>query len=387
MFFIVVLSTLVLISLVGNTLVILTILINKPMQTTLNYLLVNLAVADMISALCISIRYVMTPFITYPEGEIGRYLCMFLIDGDLAWVSAAESVLCLVYIAVERYFAIVRPLRQRGRFTKRRLKVFIVLGWSFAIFMRVPPSLEARYYHSDLGVCKSNDNVAGNKAVKVHSLAWMILAGIVPVSIMVCLYSRLVHHLWFKPVQNLEASQRAALRYRKQVTTTLITVSIIYAVCWIPILAGYLVDSWSEEILWMDKTGKVLLAFNCCVNPVLYSMRMKQFRKHLRDMFLCKKRQRCGGQSAEVCGGLTRRQPINGSETCTQNPAAATSLSLSAAFKQEVYTAGNSLSIITRATVDKGDLEIAPCTTEQSQSIKKERDTQELISLKVYRKE
>ena len=133
MIFIVVLSVLVLISLVGNTLVILTILINKPMHTTLNYLLVNLAVADMISALCIGIGYVMTPIIIYPEGKVGRYFCMFLIDGELAWIGAAESVFCLVYIAVERYFAIVRPLRQRGRFTRRRLKVFIVLGWGLAI--------------------------------------------------------------------------------------------------------------------------------------------------------------------------------------------------------------------------------------------------------------
>ena len=92
MIFIVVLSVLVLISLVGNTLVILTILINKPMHTTLNYLLVNLAVADVISALCIGIGYVMTPFIIYPEGKVGRYFCMFLIDGELAWIGAAESV-------------------------------------------------------------------------------------------------------------------------------------------------------------------------------------------------------------------------------------------------------------------------------------------------------
>ena len=359
MIFIVVLSILVLISLVGNTLVILTILINKPMQTTLNYLLVNLAVADMISALCIGIRYDMTPFIAYPEGEIGRYLCMFLIDGDLAWVGAAESILCLVYIAIERYFAIVRPLHQRGRFTRRRLKVFIVLGWSFAIFMRVPTSLEPRYYHSDLGVCKSNDDMAGHMAVKAHSLAWMTLAGIVPVSIMVYLYSRLVHHLWFKSVQNLEASQRASQRYRKQVTITLITISIIYAVCWMPISAGYLVDSWREEIPWFDKTGKVLLIFNSSVNPVLYSMRMKQFRKYLRDMLLCKKRQRCAEQSAEVCVGPTLRRPINASEECARTPAAAataaaTSLSLSSAFKEEVFTTGNSVPIITRTTVDKG---------------------------------
>ena len=319
------------------------------------------------------------PFIAYPEGEIGRYLCMFLIDGDLAWVGAAESILCLVYIAIERYFAIVRPLHQRGRFTRRRLKVFIVLGWSFAIFMRVPTSLEARYYNSDLGVCESNDNMAGHMAVKVHSLAWMTLAGIVPVSIMVYLYSRLVHHLWFKPVQNLEASQRAAQRYRKQVTVTLITVSVIYAVCWVPILVGYLKEAWSEKIAWMDKTGTVLLTFNSSVNPVLYSMRMKQFRKHLRDMLLCKKRQRLGGQSAEVCVGPTLNQQINRSGKCARNPAA-TLFSFSPAFKQDVFTIGNSLeltkyrreaSLITRATVDEVDLETATCTTELSQRTKK----------------
>ena len=366
MIFIVVLSILALISLVGNTLVILTILINKRMHTTLNYLLVNLAVADMISALCIGIGYVMTPFITYPEGEVGRYLYMFLIKGELAWIGAAESVLCLVYIAVERYFAIVRPLRQRRRFTRRRLKVFVVLGWTFASFMMVPTSLEARYYHI---------------TVKVHSLAWMILAGVVPISIMVFLYSRLVHHLWFKPVQNLEASQRAAQRYRKQVTITLITVSVIYAVCWIPILAGYLEESWSEEIPWFHKTGRVLLTFSSSVNPVLYSMRMKQFQKYLRDMLLCKKWQRRGGQSAQVCVDPKIRQPINGSEEFVLSPAAASfRLSFSPAFKQELFTTGNSIdltnyrrksSIISRATVDEEDFETATCTTEQPQRTKR----------------
>ena len=51
-------------SLVGNTLVILTVLINKPMQTTFNYLLVNLAVADMVFAFSILISYLIIPFIT-----------------------------------------------------------------------------------------------------------------------------------------------------------------------------------------------------------------------------------------------------------------------------------------------------------------------------------
>ena len=40
--------------------------------------------------------------------------------------------------------------------------------------------------------------------------------------------------------------------------------------------------------LWFDKTGTVLLISD---NPVLYSMPMKSFREHLRDVLFCKKRE------------------------------------------------------------------------------------------------
>ncbi|XP_078347266.1 QRFP-like peptide receptor [Oculina patagonica] len=314
MLFIVVLSTLVLISLVGNTLVILTVLVNKPMQTTLNYLLVNLAVADMIFASSISIQYIIMPSIAHPQGQTGLYLCKFFTDGTIAWVGGAVSILCLVYISVERYFAIIHPLRQRGRFTRRRLKVFIVLGWSFAFLINVPDFMSTGYYQSDLRLCESEGKF-GDVEAKVDSLVWMVLAGIAPISVMTYMYTRVVRHLWFKPVENLEASQRASLRYRKQVTITLITVSVIYALSWIPNVTAYVLKSWGGVVMysWYDKSGTLSVTFNACINPVLYSVRMKCFREHLRDMLLCKKKQTARGQAAVVHVGPATGQPVNGS--------------------------------------------------------------------------
>jgi len=309
--FTLVLSVLVLISLVGNTLVILTVLINKPMQTTLNYLLVNLAVADMVFALSILTRYLIMPFINLPEGQ-------------------TESILCLVFISFERYFAIIHPLRQRGRFTRRRLKIFIVIGWSVAFLFSIPDFLRAKNYHSGERLCKNDSDLDyAHMSSKVNGLLWMILAGIVPVTTMVCLYTRVVHHLWFKPVQNLESSQRAALRYRKQVTITLISVSVIYTVCWSPNLAAYFIEYWSKYIPWMDKTGTVLLTFNSCVNPLVYSMRIKSFRDHLRDMLSCTKTERTKAQTAEMRARPTTSQP---------DTMASTPQPLASAFKQEMAT-------------------------------------------------
>ena len=306
------LSILVLISLVGNTLVILTVLINKPMQTTLNYLLVNLAVADIVFALSIGITHVMMPYLAHPEGDTDRYLCALFGGGGVGWIGGTESILCLVYIAVERYFAIIQPLRQRGRFTQRRLKRFVAISWILAILICVPVAFLSCYQPaSHFGKTDTEITYTSYKTNKVNSLVWMVLAGIVPLSIMVYLYSRVVHHLWFKSVQNLEASQRALIRHRKQVTVTLITVSVIYALCWIANLTAYVMEYWGELIPWFDQTGTVLLTFNSCVNPVLYSMRLKSFREHLRDMLLCKKRQKVRGKAALPHVVSTAGQPIN----------------------------------------------------------------------------
>ncbi|XP_078348595.1 allatostatin-A receptor-like [Oculina patagonica] len=370
MIFIVVLSILVLISLVGNMLVVLTVLFRNPMQTTLNYLLVNLAVADMMFALSIGIQYIMMQFIVHPEGQTGQYLCKFVTDGAIAWVGGAVSSLCLVYIAIERYFAIIHPLRQRGRFTRRRLKVFIALAWTFALLINIPTFM-TRYYQPNLGLCKSCGNLGA--VDKVHSLVWMVLAGIVPVCIMVFLYSRVVHHLWFNTVENLDASQRASHRYRKQVTITLIAVSVIYAASWIPNLTAYVVVSWGGDVVgsWFDKSGTLLLTFNSCVNPVLYSMRLKSFREHLRDMLLCKKRQTVRGQAAVVDVGPTKGQPINGTEESVCITAAPKPFSFSSAFKEEMVTTEIILNEATSrrnvlplsvAAADTGNIETATCT-------------------------
>ena len=356
--FTVVLSVFVLMSLVGNTLVILTVLINKPLKTTLNYLLVNLAVADMVFALSILIRYLLIPFITLPEGQTGRSLCTVVTSAALGWIGAAESILCLVYIAVERYFAIIHPLRQRGKFSRRRLKIFVVVGWIFALLFSIPDFLRVKNCHADLRLCISDGNLDyAYISIKVNSLVWLILAGIVPVSIMVYLYSRVVHHLWFKSVQNLEASQKATLRYRKQVTITLIAVSVIYTLCWTPNLTGYLMEYWREKITWIDKTGTVLVTFNSCVNPVLYSMRMKSFRKHLRDMLCCKKRGEATVQAAEMRTRPTTGQP----EELTRNTVIPTPFPFSSAFKQEMVTTTTSPYVTSVVTANRGSVDIKTC--------------------------
>ena len=290
MILIVLLSILVLASLVGNTLVILTVLLNRPLQSTLNFLLVNLAVADMFFAVFTGSQFVVSPLITHPDGSTGRFLCSVVTGGPTAWIGGAVSVLSLIYISVERYFAIIYPLRQRGRLTRRRLKWFI-LRMDLAVLITIPIYIgHNRYYDPNLQSCVKEHKTSWIS--KVDSLLWFFGAGVIPVSIMVYTYSRVVVRLRFKTIESSEASQKAALWHRKRVTITVIIVSVIYAICWIPHLTAYVIASWNraDQTTWFEKVTIAQFTFNAFVNPVLYSIQMKRFRDHLRDMLLCKRK-------------------------------------------------------------------------------------------------
>ena len=234
MILIVLLSILVLASLVGNTLVILTVLLNRPLQSTLNFLLVNLAVADMFFVVFTGSQFVVSPLITHPDGSTGRFLCSVVTGGPTAWIGGAVSVLSLIYISVERYFAIIYPPCQRGRLTRRRLKWFILFAWILVVLITISIYIgHKRYYDPNLQSCVKEHKTSWILS-KVDSLLWFFEVGVIPVSIMVYMYSRVVVRLWFKTIESSETSQKAALRHRKRVTTTVIIVSIIYAICWIP---------------------------------------------------------------------------------------------------------------------------------------------------------
>ena len=89
----------------------------------INYLLVNLAVADIMYATFIAPKVFFKLILNHPDVVTGTILCKFLTDGNVASVGAASSIVTLVAIAIERYYAVMYPFGNKGKLTKRKLKV------------------------------------------------------------------------------------------------------------------------------------------------------------------------------------------------------------------------------------------------------------------------
>ena len=92
-------------------------------RTPINYLLVNLAIADAMYATFVTPQSFLKITATHPAGTIGTVLCKIVTGGFLAWIAGISSMITLVSIAAERYFAVIYPVGNVGKLTNRKLKV------------------------------------------------------------------------------------------------------------------------------------------------------------------------------------------------------------------------------------------------------------------------
>ena len=89
----------------------------------------------------------------------------------------------------------VQPLATRSTLTKTKLKLIITGCWLFGFFWNLP-LFAVLTYRADLETC--GEQWPGQIFPIVYSIGWSVVAGIVPISLMSYLYSRVVYKLWFE---------------------------------------------------------------------------------------------------------------------------------------------------------------------------------------------
>ncbi|KAK7484152.1 hypothetical protein BaRGS_00024641 [Batillaria attramentaria] len=121
----VVLYAIVLLTIVGNTLVLIAVARNKHLQTVFNMYIVNLAITD-ISVAVTAMSFYAT-FLVLGYWPFGEFMCIVWMFFDYGMTFA--SVFTLLAISVDRYWSVRWIVHYRSMKTRRRAVVGIATTW------------------------------------------------------------------------------------------------------------------------------------------------------------------------------------------------------------------------------------------------------------------
>ncbi|KAJ8002978.1 hypothetical protein DPEC_G00164560 [Dallia pectoralis] len=184
---IVVAGSLSVVTIIGNILVMLSIKVNRNLQTVNNYFLFSLACADLIIGLCSMNLY--TVYIVIGHWPLGPVMCDLWLAID--YVVSNASVMNLLIISFDRYFCITKPLSYPVRRSIQMAGMMIAAAWVLSFVLWAPAILFWQFSSEDgrtVPLDRCYIQFFSNTAVTIGTA---IAAFYLPVAIMIGLYWRI----------------------------------------------------------------------------------------------------------------------------------------------------------------------------------------------------
>ncbi|GAV07569.1 hypothetical protein RvY_17390-2 [Ramazzottius varieornatus] len=243
--FVVVYITIIFLTVCGNSLVVYTVAGQKKMHSSVNYLICNLAVSDLLVGAFVAPMKLLELLAPAHLQLLNNALCTALTFATS--VAIFSTILTLLVISMERFFAIVYPLESR-RFSKRfRTKLYIALTWIVAALLSGPTligsthvayTLSSPHGHLDVSICVYDEYDAVHPHFRKGYFLFLFFALYCIPMLIIIVTSILIVKTLIKTGGLISrecdlATQRQA-ENRRKVATMMIIVSFGFAVCWSP---------------------------------------------------------------------------------------------------------------------------------------------------------
>ena len=227
------------------------------------------------------------------SGPLGQALCK--ISYFLANASTAVSIQSLLLIAVDRFAAVVFPLRQP--LISSKLCHFIILAtWIVAMAVSSPNLFVFKLvkYPGTL-VCEPRWSEAFGKSLSEadYVLALYVVFYYVPVALLIILYSIILTKLKTQkiPGEQSDRAEEQRARRNRNVLKMAIAIVVAFGLCWLPfsVINTLRYFSWEGEspcgILLYAKIAFFFTLLNCAVNPCICFIFSGKYRQGLKKLF------------------------------------------------------------------------------------------------------
>ncbi|XP_078066221.1 neuromedin-U receptor 1 [Mustelus asterias] len=295
----------------GNALTCTVIAKHKVMRTPTNYYLFSLAISDLLVLILGMPLELYEMWRNYPFllGQAGCHFKTFLFE-----TVCFASILNVTALSVERYIAIVHPLKAKYVVTRTHAKRVIMTVWLISLCSAIPnTSLHGIYYlNTPFG-----EQIEESAICVLLKPAWMynliiqittVLFFFAPMVTISMLYLLIGLQLKrekalseFKPGVGNCNYQTARMQQektrRRQVTKMLFVLVIVFGICWAPFhtdrLMWILIKNWTGELhrlyQYVHIVSGVFFYFSSAVNPILYNLMSTRFREMFKEV-MCRRK-------------------------------------------------------------------------------------------------
>ncbi|XP_061694902.1 chemokine XC receptor 1-like [Syngnathoides biaculeatus] len=282
------LSTVAVLGLLGNGLVVVIVLKYEKVKFLTNALILNLAASDLLFAAAL-------PFWAYYDawgwalGDCACKLVSFVFD-----VGFCSSGLILITMTIQRHVAVLNPLSGLASAAGVHSLLASILMWAASVLMSVPAViLTTVVEQTGQSHCEYDDSASGLWGIYQQNVLFVLISGV----FLFC-YPQILCRLL-----------RPSARRRKNKTLKLIfTLMLVFFVGWAPYNVTHFLKSlrfWphtpvdSETVAarcashnhldFAFHLSKLLAFSHCSLNPVLYVFVGSKFKSHLKKMMRCQR--------------------------------------------------------------------------------------------------
>ncbi|KAM7376016.1 hypothetical protein PAMP_005768 [Pampus punctatissimus] len=219
--------------------------------------------------------------------QFGNTLCKLVNMGII--MNAYCSIYLIVMVSIDRYVALVHPLSQERFRRPKYAKLCCLLVWGFSFLMNIPAIIfrKTEYNpHFNATFC-----LIKYPNANVHLLCLVILTTftfLLPISI--------ISYCTFKIIQSLNNRLVVGQNTEHKSTTLVLAVLVAFLICWLPFHVTKILNELgnlnilTKGVSIHDITNALFicmyLAFsNSVVNPILYVIVGKNFRKKIWELF------------------------------------------------------------------------------------------------------
>ena len=285
-----------LVSLAGNTVVGIIVYKTKTMRKPINFFIVNMAMSDLLFPVFLIPREIQLLYNDswLVSGPLGQALCKLVIF--FSDVSLVVSIQSLVLIAVDRFGAVVFPLRY-PLISSKLCPFFILATWIVAMAFQSPKLFAYKLFeYPGSLLCEMRWNEAFGELSSIENYYVSILGifFIIPLVLLAILY--VIIYLKVKSQKSPGERVRRSANFGQQrqqrkrnVLKMAFAIVLGFAVCWLPLSIFWFLFFFVSDIWSCGSQHFIILAFfmaraNCALNPCICFIFSRNYREGLKTL-------------------------------------------------------------------------------------------------------